>query len=110
MASIAFQAPDRQTVRRFHGTAARISCIWRTVFRSGHATWHETADRNSERPLDRPNHGSAGAVRLGYDGVIGHDNPFTVQADTIVPFLGIPIRICNRDSVGNRATGPLPAS
>src|SRR5262249_9508099 len=51
----------------------------------------------------RPHNGRAETVGLGHNGVVRHPNPFSVNADTIVAILCVPIDILQTDTVGKGA-------
>src|SRR3954451_5645040 len=61
--------------------------------RSTHAARHKTPDRGAERPFDGPHHGPAETVGLRNHRVLGHDDPLSLQAHTIVTVYRFPIRI-----------------
>ena len=62
-------------------------------YSSRHAAGQEAADRNPMRAFDRPDHGSAGAVRLGDNSIIGDVDPFVIETDAIMAFAGFPIDV-----------------
>src|SRR5215472_3747918 len=56
-----------------------------------------------------PHNGRAETVGLGYNGVVRHDEPLSIDAHTIVPILGIPIDILHTEAVGKRTAQALSA-
>ena len=56
-----------------------------------------------------PHHGRAETVGLGHNGVVGHHNPFSLNADTIVAILRVPIDILQTDTVGKGAAQSVSA-
>src|SRR5262249_29294366 len=48
---------------------------------SAHAARQKAPDRNAERALDRPHHGASGTIGFRDHGVVGHSDPFAVNAD-----------------------------
>src|SRR5262249_38170793 len=54
-----------------------------------------------------PHNGRAETVGLGYNGVVRHDEPLSIDAHTIVSILGIPIDILHTEAVGKRTAQAL---
>jgi hypothetical protein len=53
-----------------------------------------------------PHNGRAETVGLGYNGVVRHDEPLSIDSHTIVPILGVPVDILHTDAVGNETVEP----
>src|SRR3979490_2153734 len=75
---------------------------------SGHATGQEAANRSAKRPLDRPHHRLTRAVRLGDDGIIWNNNPFSIQPNTVALVLGFPNGSAIAIPSASEQHGPLP--
>ena len=58
-----------------------------------HAAGHEAADGGPERTLHWPNHRPARPVRLGDNSIIGDVDPFVIETDAIMAFVGFPIDV-----------------
>ena len=56
-----------------------------------------------------PHHGRAETVGLGYHGRVRHHNPFSLNADTIVAILCVPIDILQTGTVGKGAAQSVSA-
>ena len=63
----------------------------------------------SRRRRDRATHGRAETVGLGHNGVVRHHNPFSLNADTMVAILCVPIDILQTDTVGKGAAQSVSA-
>jgi len=57
----------------------------------------------------RPDHGAAGAVRSGNDGLVWNVDPLTLEADAIVAVLGVPIGIVDALCIAAVAARSLAA-
>jgi hypothetical protein len=53
----------------------------------------KAADRGPERTLHWPNHRPARPVRLGDNSIIGDVDPFVIETDAIMAFVGFPIDV-----------------
>jgi len=56
-----------------------------------------------------PHYGRAETVRLGYNGVVRHHKPFSLNADTIMALLCVPVDVLHTDTVGKSAARPVSA-
>ena len=74
-----------------------------------HATRQEAADGNPARAFDRPDHRSTSAIGLRDNGIIRDHNPFALDPDTVMAFLGFPIGIRDGKTVRIRATQSIAA-
>ena len=54
----------------------------------------------------RPHNGKAETVGLSHNGIIGHYKPFSLNADTIMALLCVPIDVLHTDTVGKSAAQP----
>ena len=54
---------------------------------SAHGSRQKTTNGGAERSLDRPNHGPSGAIGFRNHGIVGHGDPFAVNADAVVAVL-----------------------
>jgi hypothetical protein len=89
------------------GRCEQIGLAWSRAG-SAQVAWHEAAYRCAESALDRPHHRAPGSIGLGDHGVIGHDNPFPVEPDSIVTALQIPVGIRNGNAIRIRTARPSP--
>src|SRR5712671_599671 len=69
-----------------------------------HASRHEAPDKDFAVKPQRPDHRSAGPVRLGDQGVVGNIDPVILKADSIVTVLRFPINIADSKAVRERTT------
>src|SRR5215471_8707930 len=56
-----------------------------------------------------PHNGRAETVGLGYNGVVRHDEPLSIDSRTVVPILGVPVDILHADTVGKSAAQSVSA-
>ena len=56
-----------------------------------------------------PHNGRAETVGLGYNGVVRHDKPLSIDAHTIVPILGVSVDVLHAEAVGKRTAQALSA-
>ena len=56
-----------------------------------------------------PHNGGAETVGLGYNGVVRHDEPLSIDSYTIVSILGVPVDILHTEAVGKRTAQALSA-
>src|ERR1700722_16566670 len=75
--------------------------------RSCHTARHETANGDSERSLDGPDHRPARPVRLCNHGIIWDVDPFIVYAYAVMATLGFPIRVRNNEAIRIRTAWSL---
>src|SRR6476660_5127767 len=86
----------------------RIRClIARPLERLAHATRHEAPDNEFTARPQWPDHGSAGPVRFGDQGLVGNIDPVILKADSIVAAVRFPINIADSNAVRERTTQPL---
>src|SRR4051812_18391235 len=72
---------------------------------SSHAARHEAADLGAAVDVIRPDHGAAGAVRLGDHGVVGHLDPVAQESHAIMSVARVPVDIVQRGAVSVGAAG-----
>ena len=73
-------------------------------------TRHEATNSCCAEPVDIGPHDSrAETVGLGYHGRVRHHNPFSLNADTIVAILCVPIDILQTGTVGKGAAQSVSA-
>src|SRR5215469_813832 len=78
--------------------------------RLGASAWHEAANLCvAVAVVIGPHNRRAETVGLGYNGVVRHDEPLSIDAHTIVPILGIPVDILHTEAVGKRTAQALSA-
>ena len=76
--------------------------------RLGASAWHEAANlRCAIAVLVRPDYRWPKTVGLGYNGVVRHDEPLSIDSHTVVPILGFPVDILHTDAVGKGAAQAL---
>ena len=56
-----------------------------------------------------PHYGRAETVGFGYNGVVRHHKPFSLNADTIMALLCVPVDVLHTDTVGKSAAQPVSA-
>jgi hypothetical protein len=49
-----------------------------------------------------PHNSWAETVGLGYNGLVGHDEPLSINSHTILPIQGVPVDILHAKAVGKR--------
>src|SRR5215469_4527456 len=77
--------------------------------RLGASAWHEAANLCvGVAVVIGPHNGRAETVGLGYNGVVRHDEPLSIDSHTVVPILGVPVDILHTDAVGKGAAQALP--
>ena len=78
--------------------------------RLGASAWHEAPNlRCAIAVLVRPDYRWPKTVGLGHNRVVRHHNPFSVNADTIVALLCVPVDVLNTDTVGKCAAQSISA-
>jgi hypothetical protein len=69
-----------------------------------HPARREAPDKDFAVKPQRPDHRSAGPVRLGDQGLVGNIDPVILKADSIVAVLRFPINIADSKAVRERTT------
>ena len=74
------------------------------------SAWHKAANLGvAVTVVIGPHDSRAEPVGLGYNRVVRHHNPFSVNADTIVALLCVPVDVLNTDTIGKCAAQSISA-